>query len=103
MWETIQGRLVAELRIAEITTIAAANDYLPGFLARLNARFGVPAAAPEIAYRAVPAELDLDRMCCFKYGRLVATDNTIRFGGRSLQLGMVAGRRTLARTPGRGP
>ncbi len=97
MWETIQGRLVAELRIEGITTIAAANAYLPGFLARLNARFGVPAASPEVAYRALPDDLDLERICCFKYGRVVATDNTIRFGGRSLQLGPVGGRRSLAR------
>jgi hypothetical protein len=89
---------VAEFRIEGITTIAAANAYLPGFLARLNARFGVPAAEPEIVYRPLPAELDLDRVCCFKYGRVVASDNTIRFGGRSLQLGSVGGRRTLART-----
>ena len=98
MWETIQSRLVAELRIEGITTIVAANAYLPGFLARLNARFGVPAAEPAIAYRPVPAELDLERVCCFKYGRAVAADNTIRFGGRALQLGSVGGRRTLART-----
>ncbi|MCZ7536117.1 MAG: hypothetical protein M5T61_09445 [Acidimicrobiia bacterium] len=62
MWSTIQGRLVAELRIEGITTIAAANDYLPGFLAKLNTRFGVPAAEPEIVYRPLPAELDLDRI-----------------------------------------
>jgi len=98
MWETIQGRLVAELRLEGITTIAAANAYLPGFLARLNARFGVPAASPEVAYRPLPDDLDLDRICCFKYGRIVATDNTIRFGGRVLQLGSVGGRRSLART-----
>jgi hypothetical protein len=65
---------------------------------RLNARFGVSAAEPEIVYRPLPAGLDLDRICCFKYGRVVAADNTIRFGGRSLQLGSVGGRRTLART-----
>lgn len=98
MWSTIQGRLVAEFRIEGITTIEAANDYLPGFLVRLNARFSVPAAEPEIVYRPLPAELDLDRICCFKYGRVVAADNTIRFGGRSLQFGSVGGRRTLART-----
>ncbi len=97
MWQTIQGRLVAELRLAGITTIAAANAYLPGFLVRLNARFGVPPASAEVAYRPLPADLDLDRICCFKYGRIVAADNTIRFGGRSLQLELVDGRRTLAR------
>ena len=98
MWETIQGRLVAELRLEGITTIAAANAYLPGFLVRLNARFGVSAASPDIAYRPLPDDLDLDRICCFKYGRIVAADNTIRFGGRVLQLGPVSGRRSLART-----
>lgn len=98
MWETIQGRLVAELRLEGITTIAAANAYLPGFLVRLNARFGVPAASPEVAYRPLPDDLDLDRICCFKYGRIVAADNTIRFGGHVLQLGSVGGRRSLART-----
>lgn len=97
MWATIQGRLVAELRLAGITTIEAANDYLPGFLARLNARFGVPATDPEIAYRPLPVELDLTRIGCFKYGRVVAADNTIRFGGRVLQLGSATGRRSLAR------
>ena len=98
MWATIQGRLVAECRIEGITTIRAANAYLPGFLGRLNARFGVPAASPEIAYRPLPAELDLDRICCFKYGRVVAADNTIWFDGRVLQLGPASGRRSLART-----
>ncbi len=98
MWETIGGRLVAELRLEGITTIAAANAYLPGFLVRLNARFGVPAASPAVAYRPVPDELDLERVCCFKYGRIVAADNTIRFGGHVLQLGPVSGRRSLART-----
>jgi transposase len=97
MWATIQGRLVAEFRLEGITTIAAANAYLPDFLARLNARFGVPAADPEIVYRPLPGDLDLERICCFKYGRMVAADNTIRFGGRVLQLGPASGRRSLAR------
>jgi len=33
LFRTFQGRLVAELRLAGITTIAAANAFLPGFLA----------------------------------------------------------------------
>ena len=53
--------------------------------------------SPEIAYRPLPDDLDLDRICCFKYGRIVAADNTIRFGGHVLQLGPVGGRRSLAR------
>jgi hypothetical protein len=103
MWATIQGRLVAELRLAGITTIEAANDYLPGFLARLDARFGVPATDPEIAYRPLPVEFDLSRICCFKYGRVVGADNTIRFGGRVLQLGVGDRATEPGAGEGRGP
>lgn len=97
LWGTLQDRLVAELRLEGITTIDGANRFLPGFLARYNARFGVPAVDPAVAYRPPPGELDLERICCFKYGRIVAADNTIRFAGRTFQLGPVRGRRSLAR------
>ena len=37
---TLQDRMVKELRLAGISTIAAANTWLPGFIASYNARFG---------------------------------------------------------------
>ena len=37
---TLQDRLVKELRLAGISTIAAANAWLPGFITDHNARFG---------------------------------------------------------------
>src|SRR5664279_6380405 len=37
---TLQDRLVKELRLAGISTIAAANAWLPGFIADYNDRFG---------------------------------------------------------------
>ena len=37
---TLQDRLVKELRLAGISTIAAANAWLPGFIASHNERFG---------------------------------------------------------------
>ncbi len=54
LWGTLQDRLVAELRLAGITTIEAANAFLPDFLERHNARFVVPAADPEPAWRPWP-------------------------------------------------
>lgn len=38
LWGTLQDRLVTELRLAGITTIEAANAFLPGFLIRHNER-----------------------------------------------------------------
>src|SRR3989441_11557009 len=48
---TLQGRLVNELRVAGITTVAAANRYLrAGFLPAFNAEFRRPATDPTSAF-----------------------------------------------------
>ena len=39
LWETLQDRLVAELRLRRIQTVAAAEAYLPTYLADHNRRF----------------------------------------------------------------
>ncbi len=45
LWNTLQDRLVAELRLAGITTMAAGNAFLAtAFLPAFNARFAVPPA-----------------------------------------------------------
>lgn len=86
LFGTLQDRLAAELRLAGITTIEAANRFLPTYLPRHNARFAVAAAEPRAAWRALPASLPIEAVCCFKYSRVVATDNTVRFLGTTLQL-----------------
>ena len=58
---TLQDRLVKELRIEGISTLEAANAYLPGFVARFNERFAVAPARPEDLHRPLeraPAQLD---------------------------------------------
>ena len=72
---TFQDRLVAELRLAGASTLEEANQVLSDFLPRFNQRFGVPAAQPESAYRAVDPELDLGGVLCIKELRRVAKDN----------------------------
>jgi transposase len=72
---TFQGRLVAELGLADASTLEEANQVLTDFLPRFNQRFGVPAAQPESAYRIVDPELDLAGVLCIKELRRVAKDN----------------------------
>ena len=83
-WQTLQDRLVSELRLRGISTLEAANAFLPIFLADLNPRFArVPAdAAP--AWRPVPRDLAAVLSC--RYTRTVARDNTVRLGPRWVQL-----------------
>jgi transposase len=86
LWGTLQDRLVAELRLAGICTLAAANAFLPGFTTRFNARFGRPAADRVPAWRPVPRGLDLERVCSFYTEATVLNDNTVRTQGTVLQI-----------------
>src|SRR5262249_45651453 len=86
LWGTFQDRLGSELRLAGVQTLAEANALLARWLPQFNARFAVPAAVPGSAYRPLPAAFVPERVFCFKYSRVVAADNTIRWRGGSLQL-----------------
>jgi transposase len=84
LWETLQDRLVAELRLHGITTVAAAEAYLPTYLADHNRRFTQPPAEPVATWRRPPRDLP-DRLAC-RYTRVVARDNTVRLGARLVQI-----------------
>lgn len=86
LWGTFQDRLTSEMRLLGISDIDAANAFLPGFLDRFNRQFAVPAAEEGSAYRPMPEGLDPKTAFCFKDSRVVASDNTIRYGPRCLQL-----------------
>ncbi len=78
LWGTLQDRLVAELRLARITTLAAANAFLPSFTGQFNARFAQPPAEALPAWRPLPRGLDLARLCGLYTEAIVLNDNTVR-------------------------
>jgi len=93
---TFQDRLVNELRVATITTLAAANAYLRDhFLPDYNATFSCAPTDPASAF--VPlGRVDLDQILCHQDTRLVASDNTVTFDGCTFQLARQPGRRSCA-------
>lgn len=97
LFETLQDRLVLELRLAEASTREQANAFLEEYVPRFNAQFGVPAAQEGTAYRPLPPELKLDDLMCFKYERMVAADNTVQFGPQRIQVLPGKERRSYAR------
>jgi len=86
LWGTFQDRLGVELRLAGACTLEETNGVLRDFLPRFNTQFGVPPAQPGSAYRPPEPGICLEGVLCFKYQRTVAKDNTVRFGGHTLQL-----------------
>ena len=94
---TFQDRLVSELRLSGARTMEEANTVLETFLCRFNERFAVPATQPEVAYRPISPELDMDAVLCIKEYRRVAKDNTVQYHGQTLQLFPDADHTTYAR------
>src|SRR5881396_110654 len=92
LWETLQDRLVQELRLRGITTVEAAEAYLPEFIADHNRRFARPPRETASAWRRAPR--DLDRILACRYLRVVARDNTVTLPGRWIQLPPGPGRRS---------
>jgi transposase len=91
---TLQDRLVNELRLAGITTVAAANRYLrERFIADYNTTFGRPPADPAAAFVSLHG-VDLEQILCHEAERVVAPDNTVRWDNVLLQVAKQPGRRT---------
>lgn len=93
---TLQGRLVNELRLAGIRTVALANRYIrERFLPEFNAEFARPPADPASAF--VPlGRVDLDYILCLEEERTVGRDNVVTAERVPLQVAKQPGRRTCA-------
>jgi len=93
---TWQGRLPQELRLHQIGTLEAANQFLrEHYIAEFNCRFQIAAAQRGNAF--VPCRSrDLERIFSLQFERAVNRDNTVSFQNLSLQIERVRWRATLA-------
>jgi len=81
-----QDRLVKELRLAGISTIAEANKFLEKtYLPRMNKKFSRPAANPHDSH--VPlGNVNLKDIMCLEFERTVGNDYVVRFETRLFQI-----------------
>jgi transposase len=86
LWDTLQDRLIAELRLANVCTIEQANAFLPSFLRRFNAKLAVAPLQEGSAYRPRLSSAEVDRILCFKHERVVSNDNCVRLGQGVFQI-----------------
>jgi len=84
LWETLQDRLISELRLLGLTTAEQVAEYLPTFIAEHNAKFAVAAREVEPAWRVAPQHVEHLLAC--RYTRTVSRDNTASIPGRWIQL-----------------
>jgi transposase len=86
LFGTLQDRLVKEMRLRGISSIAEANEFLKEYLPIYNRRFAKKAAQAENLHRPIPKGLDLDRILCIKTERTVRNDFTIAHDKKLYQI-----------------
>ena len=93
-FQTLQDRLVKALRLAGIDSIAAANAFLPSFIAQYNARFGKPPGESADAHR--PLQLSTEQLLfitCTQHTRKLSKSLSCQYSGQQylIQTGASAG------------
>ena len=82
-----QDRLVKELKLAQVTTVAGANEFLSsGYQGRMNDKFAVEARSDKDYHRPKPKGLNLAHVFCFEQERTVSNDWVVRYQNRALQI-----------------
>jgi hypothetical protein len=77
--QTLQDRLVKELRLQRISTTDAANEFMPTFIEDYNRRFGKLARDRHDAHRPVRTDEDLDAIFAWREYRKVTASLTLRY------------------------
>jgi transposase len=97
LYGTWQGRLPQELKLRELRTIEAANEFIGGPWLEIHRKlFGVPAGEPGSAF--VPYRGgDLKKIFSIQEERQVGLDNTVRFDRQVFQIGPQKFRFSLAK------
>jgi hypothetical protein len=82
LFETLQDRLVKEMRLTGIDSMAAANHFLETrFLPQWEERFSVAPRNPRNAHRRLDGGQRLEKILSVRVGRTVADDHTVSWDG----------------------
>jgi hypothetical protein len=87
MNRTLQDRLVKAMRLECISSIEAANEYLPKFIAKFNAQFAKEANNPTSKFRPLRKLDDLDYIFTKRYERKVSRQLTFSLGRKIYVIG----------------
>jgi hypothetical protein len=77
--KTLQDRLIKEMRLADICTLADGNAFLSGFIADYNARFAKIPANPKDLHRAMTDRDNLDDTFTWRVERTLSQALTLQY------------------------
>ena len=86
LFKTFQDRLIKEMRLRGISSIAEANKFLKTYLPVFNKRFNVLPLESEDLHRPLPKGLQLDKILAVKTIRALRNDFTVVHEGNLYQV-----------------
>jgi hypothetical protein len=85
-FETLQDRLVLEMRLLNISTIEEGNAYIRTYLAKHNLKYSVVPANPHNAHLPLKSNRPLKYILCSKYKRIVSKNLEVNYGNNIFQI-----------------
>lgn len=83
-FQTLQDRLISEMRTAKIASLEEANAFLPAFIQDHNARYALDSSKLKNVFAAKPSEQEITMGLSVVHERTVNGGNCISFKGRSM-------------------
>lgn len=84
--QTLQDRLVKEMRLKGINTLEEGNKYLPEFIEVFNRKFAVVPKSPTNMHRPLLPVYNLDNILCLKYARILSKQLSLSYGNKIYQI-----------------
>ena len=85
LWNTLQSRLLAELRLNNIKDIESANKFLPSFIKRYNAKFKVEPISNESYFVKAPKLSDINLYLSIVVDRKILTGSIFKYKTHTFQ------------------
>jgi transposase len=82
IFETLQDRLVKEMRLAKINSISAANIFLKSYLPKFNQKFAIKSCSEVSCFKELPKNLDMKWTFAFQDQGTIGNNYTIRWQNR---------------------
>lgn len=84
--ETLQDRLVKEMRLARISSMEEGNAFLSTYIETHNKKFAKKPKSPINAHKAVDFDFNLEKILCLHHERKITKDLMISFQGKTYQI-----------------
>lgn len=84
--ETLQDRLIKEMRLARISSMEEGNAFLPSYIEKHNTKFAKKPKNPIDAHKTIESNFNLEDILCLHHERSITKDLMISFKGINYQI-----------------